>query len=64
MPAQANDTAAVRAHRRVGELVRLRWAVRGVLTVGLAASIAANVLHARPDPISQMISAWPPLSCC
>jgi hypothetical protein len=62
MPAQANDTAAVRAHRRVGELVRLRWAVRGVLTVGLAASIAANVLHARPDPISQMIAAWPPLS--
>src|SRR5688572_11036804 len=62
MRAQANDTAAVRAHRRVGELVRLRWAVRGVLTVGLAASIAANVLHARPDPTSQMIAAWPPLS--
>jgi tetratricopeptide (TPR) repeat protein len=56
------DTAAIRAHRRVGELVRLRWAVRGVLTFGLAASIAANVLHARPDLTSQMISAWPPLS--
>jgi hypothetical protein len=62
MPAQANDTAAVRAHRRVGELVRLRWVVRGVLTFGLAASIAANVLHARPDLTSQMIAAWPPLS--
>jgi hypothetical protein len=62
MPAQANDTAAVRAHRRVGELVRLRWAVRGVLAFGLAASIAANVLHARPDLTSQVISAWPPLS--
>jgi hypothetical protein len=49
-------------HRRVGELVRLRWAVRGVLTFGLAASIAANVLHARPELTSQMISAWPPLS--
>jgi hypothetical protein len=36
--------------------------VRGVLTFGLAASIAANVLHARPDPTSQMIAAWPPLS--
>lgn len=61
MPAQVND-AALRAHRRVGELVRLRWAVRGVLTFGLAASIAANVLHARPDLTSQLISAWPPLS--
>jgi Protein of unknown function (DUF2637) len=62
MPAQANDAAAVRAHRRVGELVRLRWTVRGVLAFGLAASIAANVLHARPNPTSQMIAAWPPLS--
>jgi hypothetical protein len=62
MPAQANDTADVRARRRVGELVRLRWAVRGVLTFGLAASIAANVLHARPELTSQLISAWPPLS--
>jgi hypothetical protein len=33
-----------------------------VLTFGLAASIAANVLHARPDLTSQVISAWPPLS--
>jgi hypothetical protein len=61
MTAQADDPAA-RAYQQVGELVRLRWAVRGVLTFGLAASIAANVLHARPDLTSQMISAWPPLS--
>jgi hypothetical protein len=62
MAAQAHDIGSIHAHRRVGELVRLRWAVRGVLTFGLAASIAANVLHTRPEPTSQMISAWPPLS--
>ena len=45
-----------------GELVplrQLRWAVRAVLVLGVAASIAANVLHARPNPISQAIAAWP-----
>src|SRR4051794_40187703 len=62
MPAEAHDTAAMHSHRRGGGLVRARWAVRGVLTFGLAASIAANVLHARPDLTSQIISAWPPLS--
>ncbi|MFY1656106.1 DUF2637 domain-containing protein [Micromonospora sp. WMMD1274] len=40
----------------------LRWAVRAVLTLGVAASIAANVLHARPNLISQLIAAWPPLA--
>src|SRR6185312_10800537 len=30
-------------------LGRLRWAVRAVLTFGVTASIAANVLHARPN---------------
>nr|WP_233600029.1 DUF2637 domain-containing protein [Micromonospora sp. M71_S20] len=43
-------------------LNRLRWAVRAVLTLGVAASIAANVLHARPNLISQIIAAWPPLA--
>lgn len=43
-------------------LTRLRWAVRAVLTLGVAASIAANVLHARPNLISQIIAAWPPLA--
>jgi hypothetical protein len=44
------------------QLGRVRWAVRGVLTVGVAASVAANVLHARPHPVSQVIAAWPPLA--
>ncbi|MFC7547460.1 DUF2637 domain-containing protein [Plantactinospora sp. GCM10030261] len=43
-------------------LIRLRWAVRAVLALGVAASIAANVLHARPNLISQVIAAWPPLA--
>lgn len=43
-------------------LRRIRWAVRATLTLGVAASVAANVLHADPNPISQAISAWPPLA--
>lgn len=38
---------------------RLRWAVRATLLLGVIASIAANVLHAQPHPISQAIAAWP-----
>jgi hypothetical protein len=41
---------------------RVRWAVRATLALGVGASVAANVLHARPNPISQTISAWPPLA--
>lgn len=43
-------------------VVRVRWAIRGVLTIGVAASTAANVLHAAQNPISQVIAAWPPLA--
>src|SRR2546423_5088908 len=43
-------------------LRRLRWIVRLALALGVAASIAANVLHARPNLISQIIAAWPPLA--
>jgi hypothetical protein len=44
------------------QLRRVRWAVRATLTLGVAASVAANILHARPNPISQVIAAWPPLA--
>jgi hypothetical protein len=40
----------------------LRWAVRATLAIGVAASVAANVLHAAHNPISQGIAAWPPLA--
>ncbi|MBM0238697.1 DUF2637 domain-containing protein, partial [Micromonospora sp. ATA32] len=43
-------------------LVRIRWGVRLVLALGVAASIAGNVLHARDELISQIISAWSPLA--
>jgi hypothetical protein len=41
-------------------LRRIRWAVRATLTVGVAASVAANVLHAQGNTVSQLIAAWPP----
>lgn len=44
------------------QLRRIRWAVRAALILGVAASVAANILHALPNPISQAISAWPPLA--
>jgi hypothetical protein len=43
-------------------LHRVRWAVRAVLLAGVAASVAANVLHANPHPVSQVIAGWPPLA--
>lgn len=44
------------------QLIRIRWAVRATLFLGVAASVAANVLHAEHNIISQIISAWPPLA--
>jgi hypothetical protein len=43
-------------------LVRVRWAVRATLTLGVSASVAANILHAHHNLISQTIAAWPPLA--
>jgi hypothetical protein len=43
-------------------LRRVRWAVRATLALGVAASVGANILHALPNPISQTIAAWPPIS--
>lgn len=43
-------------------LRRLRWGVRGALVLGVIVSVTANVLHARDNPISQAIAAWPPLA--
>ncbi|GIJ53223.1 DUF2637 domain-containing protein [Virgisporangium aurantiacum] len=44
------------------QLARIRWGVRAALVLGVATSVAANVLHANPNPISQAIAAWPPLA--
>jgi len=56
MPVTRGEVVPLSALRRV------RWAVRATLTLGVAASVAANVLHALPNPISQAIAAWPPLA--
>ncbi|MDG4834185.1 DUF2637 domain-containing protein [Solwaraspora sp. WMMD1047] len=61
-------TRAQRAERpadtpaTVRSLKRIRWAVRATLIIGVAASVAANVLHAQPHLISQTIAAWPPVA--
>lgn len=46
----------------MSQLLRIRWGVRAVLILGIAVSVIANVLHARNNPISQSIAAWPPLA--
>jgi hypothetical protein len=46
----------------LARLRRVRWAVRITLAFGVAASVAANILHANPNPVSQTIAGWPPLA--
>ncbi|WP_239394731.1 DUF2637 domain-containing protein, partial [Frankia sp. CiP3] len=41
---------------------RLRTAVRGVLILGMAASVVANILHAQPTLVARAIGAWSPLA--
>jgi hypothetical protein len=43
-------------------LRRVRLLARATLVAGVAASVAANMLHARNNPISQGIAAWSPLA--
>ncbi|TNH29845.1 DUF2637 domain-containing protein [Micromonospora orduensis] len=61
-PQQSTARTSQAAEVDIQLLTRLRWGVRAVLTLGVAASIAANVLHAQPNLISQVIAAWPPLA--
>ena len=62
MPLPAQPPRSSSERRPVSDLRRVRWAVRATLTLGVAASVAANILHARPNPICQAIAAWPPLA--
>lgn len=61
-PPQASSTGHPGTPADRPHLLRVRWAVRLVLVLGVAASIAGNVLHARDDLVSQVISAWSPLA--
>lgn len=45
-----------------GNLKRVRWGVRAVLILGVAASVTGNVLHADDKFIAQAIAAWAPLA--
>jgi hypothetical protein len=51
--------AETRTQRR--HLIRVRYAVRGVLALGIPASLAANMLPAEPNTYARTIAAWPPL---
>ncbi len=44
----------------LAQLVRVQWAVRAVLALGILATVSGNVLHANGDLVSRIISAWPP----
>ncbi|BCJ53399.1 hypothetical protein Asp14428_48740 [Actinoplanes sp. NBRC 14428] len=48
--------------RNLHRLKRIGWGVRAVFALGIAASLAGNVLHAADNPVSQAISAWSPVS--
>jgi len=46
----------------LSSLKRIGWGTRAVFTLGITASLAGNVLHAKDNLISQAISAWSPLA--
>ncbi|WP_433797403.1 DUF2637 domain-containing protein [Actinoplanes sp. CA-252034] len=46
----------------IKRLKRIGWGVRAVFALGIAASLAGNVLHADNNVISQAISAWSPVA--
>lgn len=62
MTEPASNPAATEPAQPLAHLQRIRWAVRATLVLGVAASVAANVLHAQSNPVSQVIAAWPPLA--
>lgn len=57
-----NDRILESLFRELAQNRRLRWGVRAVLVLGIAASVAANILHALPDNISKSFAGWPPLA--
>jgi hypothetical protein len=61
-PPTNTPTAVSSAGRSLESLRRVRVGVSLVLTLGVAASIVANVLHAQPTLVGRAIAAWPPLA--
>jgi hypothetical protein len=58
-PASAGRTVP---GEEIAHLYRVRTGVRAVLALGVAASVAANVLHAEPTIVGRVIGAWSPLA--
>jgi hypothetical protein len=54
------STLAIVDRRRAG--LPAGWVPWLGLSLGILASLAANVAAARPDPIARVIAAWPPLA--
>jgi outer membrane biosynthesis protein TonB len=46
----------------IAHLYRVRTGVRAALALGVAASVAGNVLHAEPTLVGRAIAAWSPLA--
>jgi hypothetical protein len=57
-----DDAAGIRSAAEVAHLYRVRHGVRAVLALGVAASVAGNVLHAQPSLVGRAIAAWSPLA--
>jgi hypothetical protein len=47
---------------QVARLARVRNGVRAVLALGIAASVAANILHAEASIVGRLVAAWPPVA--
>jgi len=58
----AGRTSTDRRSIDVAQLYRVRNGVRAVLALGVAASVAGNVLHAQPTIVGRAIASWSPLA--
>jgi hypothetical protein len=56
-PSAGTNPSADLAH-----LYRVRHGVRAALALGVAASVAGNVLHAEPTLVGRAIASWSPLA--
>lgn len=56
------DGLMVVAAVAIGDGRRRTWSAWASFVTGVAASVTANVLAARPDPVSRVISAWPAIA--
>jgi hypothetical protein len=55
-------TSAGRIPADLAHLYRVRNGVRAALALGVAASVAGNVLHAEPTIVGRAIASWSPLA--